>query len=208
MTRTARGAPSRRTARWVTHPGCTAGVLVVLFVALTLLGLDSAARALALLVGVLTVVPVSAVLLASPPLPKLQAHSLLTERLAWLWRYGVATFVLSTAGVLSVYFSNEFTRQDSAVDRQERLIIAAAEVAQAAMVLGAFIFMIWLVVDLARLGVGRRYGAITVALRKLRLPTGGRLVRWTAFATRPWWVFLVLAVLLAPVMALEFSLGE
>ncbi len=62
-----------RARRWVTHPGCTAAVLALLFLALELLGLHPAARVLGAVVAASTAGPVLAVLLVSPPLPKMHA---------------------------------------------------------------------------------------------------------------------------------------
>jgi len=197
-----------RARRWVTHPGCTAAVLALLFLALELLGLHPAARVLGAVVAATTAGPVLAVLLVSPPLPKMHARSLLTERLAWLWKFAVGTFVLCTAGVLSVYFAHEFSRQDATVDPETRLITAAVEVGSAAAVLGAFIFLVWVVIDLGRLGAQSRVAAVAVALRKLGLPTSGGLGRWCAFVTNPWWALLVLAVVLGPGLQLMVDLGE
>jgi len=161
-----------RARRWVTHPRCTAAVLALLFLALELLGLHPAARVLGVVVAATTAGPVLAVLLVSPPLPKMHARSLLTERLAWLWKFAVGTFVLCTA------------------------------------VLGAFIFLVWVVIDLGRLGAQSRVAAVAVSLRKLRLPTSGWLGRWCAFVTKPWWALLVLAVVLGPGLQLMVDLGE
>lgn len=208
MTRIARAGTTGRIWRGFAHPGCTAAALVILYVVLMGVGADRAARILVLVVSVLTVLPVFAVLLLTPPLPKLHAKSLLTERLAWLWRFAVASFLLCAAGVLSVYFSHEFTRQDDDVAREVRLLTAAMEVAEGAATLAVFIILVWLVVDLARLRAGSRAVAVAVALRKLRLRADGQLARWAAFVTRPWWVLLVLVVLLDPLVHIVIDLGE
>ncbi len=208
MTGSARRLPPERIKRWVAHPGCAAALLVVGYVLLSVFDLTRAARVPVDFVAVLVLVPVVTVLVVCPPLPKLHAKTLLTERLAWLWRYTIATFLLCSAGVLSVYFAEEFTRQDADVERETRLITAAAEVAGAAAVLGGFVFVVWLIIDLARLGAERRYAALTVALRKLGLPAGGQLARWAAFCTRPWWVLIVVIVLLGPAVQLTIDLGD
>ena len=197
-----------RARRWVTHPGFTAAVLVLLFAGLQAVHFSLGARVLALVVGAFTAASVLAVLVISPPLPKVHARSLLTERLAWLWRFGVASFVLCTAGVLSTYFAHEFTRQDSTVDPETRLATAAWEVGSAAAVLGAFIFLAWVVTDLGRLGARARQRALVVALDKMALPAAGRLARWCAFTTKPWWALVVLVVVLAPELQLVVDLGE
>ena len=120
----------------------------------------------------------------------------------------VGAFLLCAAGVLSVYFAHEFTRQDATVDPDTRLITAAAEVGSAAGVIGAFVFLVWVVIDLGRLGARSRYASVVVALRKLGMPAGGWLARWCAFVTRPWWTLLVLAVVLVPELQLVVDLGE
>ncbi len=197
-----------RARRWITHPGFVATIVVLLFVILQLLSLSVLARVLALVVGCFTAAAVLAVLLLSPPLPKMHARSLLTERLGWLWRFGVATFVLCLAGVLSTYFAHEFNRQDDTVDPDTRLLTAAWEIGSAAAALGAFIFLVWVTIDLARLGLRARQRVVIVALRKLHLPAAGWLARWCAFITRPWWVLVVLAVAVGPSLQLVTDLGE
>ncbi|MEO9222208.1 MAG: hypothetical protein ABI251_10635 [Mycobacteriaceae bacterium] len=197
-----------RARRWITHPGFAATLVVLLFVVLQLLHLSVLARVLALVVGGFTAAAVLTVMLLSPPLPRMHARSLLTERLGWLWRFGVATFVLCLAGVLSTYFAHEFNRQDNTVDPDTRLLTAAWEIGSAAAVLGALIFLVWITVDLARLGPPARQRVVIVALDKLHLPTAGWLARWCAFMTRPWWALVVVAVAVGPSLQLVIDLGE
>ena len=197
-----------RARRWITHPSFTATLVVLLFVVLQLLHLSVLARVLALVVGGFTAAAVLTVMLLSPPLPRMHARSLLTERLGWLWRFGVATFVLCLAGVLSTYFAHEFNRQDNTVDPDTRLLTAAWEIGSAAAALGALIFLVWITIDLARLGPPARQRVVIVALRKLHLPTAGWLARWCAFMTRPWWALVVLAVVVGPGLQLVIDLGE
>lgn len=190
------------------HPGFAAGALAVLFIGAELAGLPVVARIVGLVTGLFTAFAVLVVLSFSSPLPKVHARSLLTERLGWLWRFGVGALVLCTAGVLSVYFAHEFARQDANATPEERLITAAMEVGLAAALLGIFIFLLWVVVDLARLGVRSRSAAIAVGLRRLRLPHDGRLAQWCGFASRPWWALLVLLVVVGPGLQLMVDLGE
>lgn len=161
---------------------------------------------LTILVGGFTV----AVLAGARPLPRLADQSLLLNRLSWLGRYGTAALLLCISTYLGG-MAGAAVPAGSTHQVADSLSSLVGAVGIYALNVAIMIFLIWLAIDVKRLGVERRRAGFTRSVKYLAGNGAARVcdqrvvVRWVAALTSPFLVSLAAVTALIALLVQTWS---
>lgn len=139
-----------------------------------------------------------AVVAGARPLPRLADESHLLHRLSWLGRYGTAAFLLCASTFLGG-LAGTAVSVGSAQQVADSLLSLVGDVGLYAVEVALVIFLVWLAVDVRRLGADRRRAGFT---RSVAYLAGSRaafvcdhpaVARWLITLTSPFLVSIVAA---------------